>query len=1528
MQQATFRGGNLPCFRLISQFSEAHLAEAKILPAVPVRDARMIISRRAAGRLTTPTRLLLSTSFALFCLSSLAHAEAPDVYAVRGARIVPVIGPEIPRGTIVLRDGRIEAMGADEQITIPEDASVIAGTGLVVYPALIDAASSAGLTTDSPNGANSPGSSRIDPRQLFGFSTTPTPSPAGYGSTTNGVTPEVRAAEQFRVGSGDWEARRQAGIGAALIVPRTGFFAGTSALALLTNDNASSALLKPDVAAHINLSGGRFGGYPSSLMGAIAVTRQTLLDSRWYSTTSSAYAADPVGRSRPHPNRTSEVLAPVLAGTRSVVFQANTAAEIPMALRVGSEFGLHPIIKGGSEAGDVADSLKASKTDVLLSVNFPARLTNLSSINSENAPTLQTLRRRAKAVKTPGVLYAKGVRFALTSDGLTSISDYLPNVRKAVAAGLPAKAALEAMTVVPAQMLGVDRELGSLQVGKIANIIVADGDLLAEKTRIRNVFIDGHAITLPSSATRATPNTSTPPAPKAGTDALRLALGPARTQVGGVIYDNAPVVASPTTAPTATPKPTPTPTATPKPPEIGVGPIFPPAETTARTVLLRGSTVWTSGPQGILANTDVLLRDGKIAAIGRGLTAGDALIIDARGKHITPGLIDCHSHTAVLGGVNEATNIVTAEVRIADVLNPDDIGIYRELAGGLTTANVLHGSANAIGGQNAVIKLRWGTDAQGLIYAPAPQGVKFALGENPTRQTGRYPNTRMGMEQVYRERFLAAIDYNRKWADFRSGKSKDEPRRDLQLEAISEVLSGKRYIHCHGYRQDEFLMLMRLCDEFGVHIRTFQHVLEGYKIADEIAKEGIGGSTFSDWWAFKVEAQDAIPYNGPLMAERGVVVSFNSDDGDLARRLNLEASKGVKYGNMAPGEALKFVTINPAKQLGIDKTTGSLEVGKDADVVLWSGNPLSVYTQCECTWVEGVRRFDRKADLAGRAKVVAERKALLEAEGVKPTPTPTPTKAPIPIPPTAALPPAPKPATPSAKPLPASPVVPTRNPQGAPALVQAIVGGTVHTVSGATIPDGVVVTRGSQILAVGTRASVKIPRGAKIIDAKGMHVSPGYVDAHTTLGLNEIESLPVTRDYRESGDFNPNVRAEVAVNPDSTLIPVARANGILTAITMPEGGLLAGNAALLHLQGWTWEDMTMRRGAGMSLDFPSVGDQTPPGFGPRHEQHDLCEAEGSDFDRDDGIHALTGEAMAQAQTPTTPVPAAPVAPTPTPAPAPAAPPPPLTTPGNPAPSDKSQPEGQQPATTEKREEAAPKDPADDTSLEPLNRYFDEAERYRKSVRASGIGKAPLSDRDVKLAAMIPVLEGREPLFVSASSAPQIRAALSWAKRRNLKIILFADGEGVMEAAPAIKAANVPVVLGPVLSYPERPDDAYDVNYTLPARLRAAGVRFAISSGGDASNVRRLPDQAAMAACFGLPHDAALRSITLDAAQILGVADHLGSLEPGKDATLIITSGDPLEITSQVRMAWIDGAPVDLSNKQLKLYERYRARPKS
>ncbi len=401
-------------------------------------------------------------------------------------------------------------------------------------------------------------------------------------------------------------------------------------------------------------------------------------------------------------------------------------------------------------------------------------------------------------------------------------------------------------------------------------------------------------------------------------------------------------------------------------------------------VVVRNATVWTQGPQGRLENADLLIREGRVAEVGVDLDAPrGAVEIDGTGKHVTPGLIDPHIHSGV-SGVNESGFAIVPEVQMGDVVTHNNIWMYRQVAGGLTTAMIKHGSANPIGGENVIVKMRWGALPEELKLEGAPRTVKFALGENPKRANWsagapRYPRTRMGVEQAIRERFLAALDYmHAQEAYRRSSKGKLPPRRDLQLEALVEILRGERLVHSHSYRQDEILMLLRVAEDFGFRVGTFQHVLEGYKVADELAAGEAGASTFSDWWAYKFEVYDAIPHNGSIMWERDVVVSFNSDSSELARRMNLEAAKAVRYGQTPESEALKFVTLNPAKQLGIDSRVGSLEVGKDADFVVWSGDPLSTYTICEQTWIEGQRYFDRTRDLAAREGMLAQRAALLE----------------------------------------------------------------------------------------------------------------------------------------------------------------------------------------------------------------------------------------------------------------------------------------------------------------------------------------------------------------------------------------------------------------------------------------------------------------------------------------------------------------------------------------------------------------------
>jgi imidazolonepropionase-like amidohydrolase len=409
-------------------------------------------------------------------------------------------------------------------------------------------------------------------------------------------------------------------------------------------------------------------------------------------------------------------------------------------------------------------------------------------------------------------------------------------------------------------------------------------------------------------------------------------------------------------------------------------------------ILIENATILTVS-HGTIEHGSILIRNGKIAEVGASIKAPkDAQVFDAAGQYVIPGIIDCHSHIAVDGSVNEGSISVSSIVNIADVLNPDDIDIYRDLAGGVTVANVLHGSANSIGGQTVVIKLRWGQPASKLLFDGAVPGIKFALGENPKRsnfsipgQTPRYPTTRMGVEETIRTAFAEARDYKKTWDDYdkrvASGdKNAIPPRRDLRLDPLVEVLEGKRYVHAHCYREDEILMLLRVAKEFGFRVRTLQHVLEGYKVADEIAAAGTGASTFSDWWAYKVEAYDAIPYNAALMTRRGVIVSINSDDAEEATHLNQEAAKTMKYGGLTHDEALKLVTLNPAMQLGIDKRVGSIDVGKDADLVIYNHDPLSAYAVVQKTLIDGRVYFDRQRDISEREPREKEKKALMEKE--------------------------------------------------------------------------------------------------------------------------------------------------------------------------------------------------------------------------------------------------------------------------------------------------------------------------------------------------------------------------------------------------------------------------------------------------------------------------------------------------------------------------------------------------------------------
>jgi imidazolonepropionase-like amidohydrolase len=588
-------------------------------------------------------------------------------------------------------------------------------------------------------------------------------------------------------------------------------------------------------------------------------------------------------------------------------------------------------------------------------------------------------------------------------------------------------------------------------------------------------------------------------------------------------------------------------------------------------VAIRNATLVTV-TRGTIPNGTIVLRDGKIAALGANvqIPAG-ATVVDGTGKFVSPGIIDAHSHIAN-DAINEGATAVSSMTGMGDVLNPTDIAIQRDLAGGLTVANILHGSANPIGGKSVTIKLRWGAKkADDLLFGAMP-GIKFALGENPKRPGAnqptprRYPATRQGVEYVIRDAFTRAKAYQRAWQDYTKSKAAGQdvmaPRRDLQLDALVEVLEGKRLVHCHSYRADEILMMIRLADEMGFKVATFQHVLEGYKVAKEMAAHGAGGSTFSDWWGYKIEAEDAIPGNAAIMTAKGVSVSINSDSAEHARRLNTEAAKSVRWGDVNDDQAMALVTMNPARQLRIDSRVGSLEVGKDADVVIWSHHPLSTYAIVERTYIDGIAYYDRVQELERVAMVAKEKASLAGAAGGREGGAATPA---------------------NLFNIDSQAFDVKLNATG-PAW--AITNARIVPVTGPVIEKGVIVIRGNKIAAMG--ASVSLPSGGKVIDARGASVYPGFIDAATDLGINE----PGVRNYEDTAEmlpFNQMLRTRTAYQSDSDAIPVARVEGITSAAIFMGGGTLTGDVPLMNLDGWTWEENTVRPAAGLAMSFPGGG---------------------------------------------------------------------------------------------------------------------------------------------------------------------------------------------------------------------------------------------------------------------------------------------------------------------------------------------------
>ncbi|WP_188625595.1 amidohydrolase family protein [Pedobacter quisquiliarum] len=929
----------------------------------------------------------------------------PGLFAFTNANIVVSANKTISNGTLLVKGQTIEAVGTGT--TVPKGYVVIDLKGKYIYPSLIDAFSSYGVTEPArPTGG-------FGGRQSIFVSTK-----KGAYNWNEAIRPETEVRAIFGNDDKKAEELRKIGFGSVNVVNRDGIVRGTSAAVTLSNERENQNIIKGETAANFSFNKGTSkNDYPTSLMGSIALLRQTYYDGEWYGKQQQEYniSLDAFNRQQTLPQ----------------IFEVDGWQNILRADKIGKTFGKQYIFKSSGDEYQRIPAIKATGASLIIPIAFTKAFEVEDPAEARNI-TLTQMKDWELSPTNPAALEKAGIRFAITTTGLEQVRDFWTNLRTAIENGLSEKQALLSTTEIPATMLGISDKVGTLDKGKLANFLITSDKLFNSSnivfenwvqgkrfvvnrintTDLRGTYslnIDGQSPLVLKIAGTGSGNSAT--IQRSATDSTKInssfnrngdwvsmsfsLKNPAsEVRLSGYVTNENPLTfkgesvvsngksgrwtATFTAANKEEPK-----KESPKQlaengtliyPFTSFGLATAPVQ---ESVLLRNATVWTNEKDGILQNADVLLENGKIKAVGKGLAAGSAKVIDATGKHITPGIIDEHSHIAITGGVNEGAQSNSAEVRVADVVNPEDVNIYRQLAGGVTTSHLLHGSANPIGGQSQLIKLRWGKNAEELKFAGSDGFIKFALGENVKQSNFgsgmRFPVTRMGVEQVFVDDFTRAKEYKKALAAKGSNT-----RRDLELDALVEILDNQRFITCHSYVQSEINMLIHVADSLGFKINTFTHILEGYKVADKMKAHGIAASTFSDWWAYKMEVAEAIPYNGAIMHNVGITTAFNSDDAEMARRLNQEAGKAVLYGGLPEEEALKLVTLNPARMLHIDSKVGSLKPGKDADVVVWSANPLSIYAKAERTFVDGVAYWDMERDEKVRADQQTEKARIIK----------------------------------------------------------------------------------------------------------------------------------------------------------------------------------------------------------------------------------------------------------------------------------------------------------------------------------------------------------------------------------------------------------------------------------------------------------------------------------------------------------------------------------------------------------------------
>lgn len=955
------------------------------------------------------------------------HA-APAVFAFTNATLHTDARTLIKKATLLIRDGEVVAAG--EKVMVPPNAVVRDLNGLHIWPALIEPYSDLGL----PN-------STAEERKAENRA-------ARHWNAA--LRADAEAHVLYKADAEKAAKLREQGFALVVAHRMDGIARGTSAAIALSDEAPVKCVVQPGTAAHFSFrKGSSPDGYPSSLMGSIALLRQAFLDALWYAALPRKMETDAV----------LQALSAQIVGR--LVCEASDRNDVLRWHRLLREFQLTGIVKGAGDEYARLPEIKAAGLPLLVPFVQPEAY-DVEDPYDALEVSFARLKHWELAMRNAYLLDSAGVAFALTTHGRKELKDVWKDLRKLVASGLDSAKALEKVTSEPARLFGMEERYGALRPGMRASFLITSHHLLHAKNTIHETWVEGkrfviddpdepklagsYSLNLPEAiwllevsgepgkqeATVRRPDeadslklkarlelngsvVSISFAPKGKPEEIIRLTG--SIHGGGGVWDgqgqrpggawfawSAVRKADPGSGgKAASGKSMPKDSVDVKRavtfgaityPLVGYGWKEPPK---AETVVIRNATVWTNTSKGILRNTDVLIHEGKVKAVGEKLDAQAHFHgkhkpsvdeVDGTGKHLTCGIVDEHSHIAISRGVNEGSHHITSEVRIGDVINPDDVNLYRNLAGGVTTVQQLHGSANIIGGQSAVIKLRWGHSADSLLLEGARGRIKFALGENVKQSnwgpSSRFPQSRMGVEQGFYDAFHQARAYQEELDRWSAMKPRDRagkaaPRRDLRMEALVEILRGERDISCHSYVQSEIAMLMHVADSMRFTVNTFTHILEGYKVAPAMKKHGASGSTFSDWWAYKLEVNDAIPYNAALMHRNGVNTGINSDDAEMSRRLNQEAAKAVKYGGVSPEEAWKMVTLNPARMMGLDHRIGSVEPGKDADLVLWSADPLSIDARALSTWVDGVRYYDEAKDREQRAWVAAERDRIVRA---------------------------------------------------------------------------------------------------------------------------------------------------------------------------------------------------------------------------------------------------------------------------------------------------------------------------------------------------------------------------------------------------------------------------------------------------------------------------------------------------------------------------------------------------------------------